>query len=495
MAAQAPGKIKAATNKRGKQLGCTVGKSYPCGAACFGIAEKCTKTLNQQAAQAASDLMSMLSGNKKKPAQQKQNIKNQVSKPTKNTNTTNTKPTGQFGQQKQHSDPKPKNKTLERPNSLDRPSFQSKKTNKREPNELEKKWHGTVFKDSPDLLKNVVNKVGAPRKISDNELSESSKNTAHYNRALQGMHMAAYKPGETRADTVYRHEFGHFLDHQASIKAREKRAKELGIDLNRITVENINKRDRQILTEAIQLRNSAGGSDLQGAIGLGYISSSKEGIKAFDADEKYLLDRKKNVTNKYLELAKKNGVEKGNSIETIKESKKMVEAEVLKAAKKRNQKVFELADNYFKNKPSIYADAYNEFRKRIEQGSIDRGKDPSLMLNNTKNAPLIAKIMRAAIMEDDEELIEFADRHIQEGGYQLGSDIAGSITANKVSRGHSDEYYSKKGRSSQNTEAFANIVAGYGSGEESFWNKYAKHLSPNGHEFVVKTLKDLSESN
>ena len=77
----------------------------------------------------------------------------------------------------------------------------------------------------------------------------------------------------------------------------------------------------------------------------------------------------------------------------------------------------------------------------------------------------------------------------------LAQDLIGSITTNKVGKGHSDEYYSRKlgsGREQQNVEAFANLISIYGSGNP-LAEEALKALSPNGFDFMKKTLKDSAE--
>lgn len=546
---QAKGKIKAAANKTGEQLGCSVGVSYPCGAACFGVHRPCSKNLSQQAAQAAQDLMDMLTHSASKSTTSKQ-VRPTVSKP-KTPTTTTAKPKSPAGAGASTKSPGVggtgsggasstgegkgkgfRSKTPQTPPTPDKPMATtnkpptsppvttspkktppatppvtpvtpktpptptSKSVNKppRQPNELEQKWHATVFKNSPETLKKVVDTVGAPRKLKDEELPPSHKTTSHYNAVKGGMHMnPKYTPGETRADTVYRHEFGHYLDHQASLKAREKKAKELGIDLQKLTQQNIQSGNPQILQEAERLRPETGGSGYHGSAGYGFISSSKEGVTAFSKDERRLVGRKVEASKKYIASAKKAGLEAETPKEAIQKGKELIESRILKMAGDRKQKVYQLAEDYFAKNPSIHADAYKEFKKRLEKQAADTGVDVGVLLNQKKHGFPIVKLMRSAIVQDDEGLAEFADGHIESGGYRLGNDLAGSITANKVSRGHDDDYYKKGGITAKNTEAFANLVAGYGYGEESFHNKYVKHLSPNGHKFVVDSLNSLLE--
>jgi hypothetical protein len=107
------------------------------------------------------------------------------------------------------------------------------------------KW-GDSYKNAPPLLKRVLDKLPYPGEIP----SDGTEGAYH----LRGqIHMGTFKPGVGRADSVWRHEYGHHLD------------RELGA-----------------------LRGGAGSP-------LGYISSSPEGTKAMQSDMRALNKAKKDA--------------------------------------------------------------------------------------------------------------------------------------------------------------------------------------------------------
>lgn len=366
------------------------------------------------------------------------------------------------------------------------------KANAPKHNEFGRAWSKAAFKDSPELLRKATELLDDPDEIKSETVAENRRKTSYYSPNTGGMHMAPhYSPGGEKANTTYRHEYGHFIDHQMSKLIREKRAKELGVNIEDLTPERIN-RDPKLAETAQMLADDTGGEGLRGATGLGLISSSKPAKEAYASDAENLIERKRQVSEKYLKAAQKAGGQYKNGDDAVAAGKREVERVIINEIKKRKQRLDQFADQYFKNKPSIHGDAYQEFRKRIEKEAIEQGLKPETLINSKEYRSDIVKLIRSAITKDDEGLIDFADTLIIPGGYKLGHDIAGSVTGNKVSAGHTDEYYQKGGVASQNTETFANILASYGYGEDSFHNKMAKHLTPKGHEFAMKTLQELA---
>lgn len=366
------------------------------------------------------------------------------------------------------------------------------KANAPKHNEFGRNWSKAAFKDSPELLRKATELLDDPDEIKSETVAENRRKTSYYSPNTGGMHMAPhYSPGGEKANTTYRHEYGHFIDHQMSKLMREKRAKELGVDVADLTPERIN-RDPKLAETAQLLADNTGGEGLRGAVGLGLISSSKPAKEAYASDAENLIERKRQASEKYLKAAQKAGGQYKDGDDAVKAGKQIFEKVIVKEIKKRNQKLDQFADEYFKNNSSIHSEAYQEFRKRIEKEAKEKGLKSEAMLNSKEYGAPVLSLIRSAMTKDDEGLIDFADRHIIPGGYMLGHDIAGSVTGNKVSKGHTDEYYQKGGVASQNTETFANILASYGYGEDSFHNRMAKHLTPKGHDFAMKTLQDLT---
>lgn len=365
------------------------------------------------------------------------------------------------------------------------------KANAPKHNEFGRNWSKAAFKDSPELLRKATELLDDPDEIKSETVAENRRKRSYYSPSTGGMHMAPhYSPGGEKANTTYRHEYGHFIDHQMSKLMREKRAKELGVNVEDLTPERINRNPKLIETAQL-LADDTGGEGLKGSIGLGLISSSKPAKEAFASDAENLMERKRQASERYMKIAQKYGGQYKDGDEAVTDGKQIFERTIAREIKKRNQNLSQFADDYFKANTTIHGDAYQAFRKRIEKEAKEKGLKPEQMINDKEYAGSVLSLIRSAMTKDDEGLIDFADRRIIPGGYMLGHDIAGSVTANKVSQGHADDYYKKGGVASQNTETFANILASYGYGEDSFHNRMAKHLTPKGHDFAMKTLQDL----
>ena len=385
-------------------------------------------------------------------------------------------------------------------------------------------WKGAWSK-APKDLQTILEAVDQPPKIDN-----PSKNTA-YCMKDRGITMGD-DTASTRANGVWRHEYGHWIDGQLNNKSAELNSKKpfnellekhsngqyknendlyKGLQSNDDFALDVKKKiSKEVLGETDGFVSEIKGKLSNIDKKQNYLSDSPEGNKAFLNDEKMLLDKQKKSESKFektydLEYekykaeisvwekvqtsttgSKPSQARIGEHIEHIKLINAIKEEATARASKKGKKN---LEKNIEAEKNKIIADKLKETLagKLILSGTENIEK---LFFNNTRR-----DLYNAIIdPENPVALAKALEKGLKDSA-GLADDLIGSITTNKIGSGHSDEYYTRtsgSGREAQNVEAFANLISIYGSGHP-LAEEALKALSPNGFDFMKKTLKDSAE--
>ena len=367
------------------------------------------------------------------------------------------------------------------------------KTDNREGKKTEfaEKWKKT-WESAPSDLKEVLRRIDEPGEIISNS------GTAFYNPNSSSINMNGYDPnanGSDRGASVYAHEYGHHIDYKAAEILGEKslnsKLKAEGIpSIGELRQLGDSDEDTSIYANSMsKIKKILGVEDsqlitLSDIVKLAnrseHISSSNEGKEAFNADDQRLneLDR----AGKSGKSQNDRDLRKSNLLDTTKE---IAKKKALVELRKKNKKITAL-------------DSSDAHRKLVAKYQREAALDilgnsntlvSKLITDKTDIVTINKLILDGVHPETIANLTEDylsnigknADGHVQ--------DLIGSITKNKVGKGHSDDYYESHAELT-NAEAFANIIALHRLGNPVI-NEVLDYLAPNGHKFVKKILKDL----
>ena len=382
-------------------------------------------------------------------------------------------------------------------------------------NDFAESWKG-AWNKAPKDLQVILDAVDQPPKV-DAPTSPTDVNA--YCRKGVGIFIGgAYQKDQGRANGTWRHEYGHWIDEQVNKLNVKSKAKEFNkfIDklsdgkykdeeefLSALTLakspEDAAFKIRRKMSEEVQNGSDSYLSEIKEKIvgtNTSYKSCSKEGNKAFKDDETILLDSHKEQVKKFenlydTEYSKyKNdiGVPAGFTLSKYELGLRIAKVKV------GQEIALEASKNMEKNKSIFQEEKYNSLKNRLEKSLAGRlllsgHESPESFFKNINQKDML----EAIVNPNSPVTIANALEKTLKDSEGLAGDLIGSITTNKVGRGHSDDYYAKMGnREGQNVEAFANLISIYGSGHP-LAVEALKALSPNGFAFMKDTLKTSAD--
>jgi hypothetical protein len=404
--------------------------------------------------------------------------------------------------------------------------------------EFAKKWGDASWSNTPKDVKAVIDSLPKPREILEEEARKTKSFEAGAfqmggGAGFSGIYMGTHQPnGLGRDNAVYRHEYGHHVDHMLSIEHRKER-----------TV--IDQRLKEVSGQLVSLyqRAKANVDDLADK----NPGASKE-VQQIWAE--YRKERKP-IDDEYNELSKRSN-ELWNTTDYASSSVRSLETmrqdgDRLKKAKANAQKkmqnelkaiLYDAYDSKTKTYDTLKLGPRQGFtskeRSAIEAfSSTGKGTAPSSIIRKVFDDKAIEELTRRRLNSElffNDEEIDLASmpkalRGIGErmnentpGGDMFKSDklnllmvarygdpssflnmaematghtgmvqdLSGSMTKNEIGRGHSDDYYSDETR--QSVETFANVFNFLSSGDP-LEVEISKYLAP-GYTKYVKSLLD-----
>jgi hypothetical protein len=193
------------------------------------------------------------------------------------------------------------------------------------------------------------------------------------------------------------------------------------------------------------------------------VSASEEGVKARKLDEKILKDTQPKAIYEGIKIDNDKTI-----LKAIKDSKS-----VLSSGLNPDHQIFDMSKNVYETSKSLVVES---IKKGLSMSPLERATFKQALYNVES---LSAKDLTGDPVYQAKQLDPSVSIMVQ--------DLFGSITKNKVGRGHSDNYY-KTNKGSQGKEAFANIIAIANSGDEKAIS-IAKKFAPNMWKFVMDSIK------
>lgn len=302
-------------------------------------------------------------------------------------------------------------------------------------NEMAQTWEKKAFANAPDDMKRAIAAINDPEVTTDSKV----QGNAYFLPGMGSVEMDSYDLNTPRGQSTWRHEFGHHLDWELS---------------------------------------NARGT---------FTSSSAAGRILFDKDRDRLVDDHNKVAAQYQELFERNRDSQiAKDLLSLPNADKVGMAWIAAQYAQRAggveldevrdsvdysqgfQAIEKHLDGVYEDLPEAYKEVYSRMK---DSGAHTRVIDSE-------------KLLRMGRYQDVELLAEFSDR--LRGGNNV-QDLVGSLTRNKVSRGHDDNYYAVN-ESRAYTEAFANLTDLHGSGDK-LDHLLAQHLAPKGYEYFKRRLE------
>ena len=282
-------------------------------------------------------------------------------------------------------------------------------------------------------------------------LNETGSGEYHY-FGLIWMGSHRFKKGSLNSQAVYRHEYGHHLDermfHWAIYRGHLKQAP---------------------------------------GVSRGFASATMEGSIAMNADDKFLKSMQNALIGKYVPdvPAKLSAARFDVAWDTARGAAfRSARNELLEEATAKGARV---------PKTHVTRLAIKHLEEAAEDGNTLARMWLQLMDETVapgRRATLEKYSVRAyaAVLENNPAMLANTLQAIDHPTMYLNLDLVGSITKNRVGRGHSNSYYNERRGYGQNTEAFANVNHAIDN-PDSVDYKFAELFAPKFTKFV----KDLME--
>lgn len=419
-------KSKRASKKRQEKPDCT-SKSQSCGFSCIEKNDQCQGKYNKNTPQA--------------------NFINSISKIVKSINplrsksesdgSTNTKQKAKVSIEKRKNTGQPQSDLA---NSLTNTKQRAKAaTEKRK--SVDRKFQGELtvlngsFSDSPEDLRGVINTF-PPVKTT------AHSSTSHYNHRNNEVKINTVylKDRSSRGISVYRHEYGHYLDRQIG--------KKLGRDADVTQSQGYRKNLLEDEKDILAKKNS----------------SDRRYQTVFDNNKEEIL-KDSDVQNSL------------NKFKIDKDNLNSKQKQIL--GKQFLSKSIRKEGNIDEQFSEIFSQSSSEFKMaNAIKDKKTRDLAKSNLLLNKDDPEVQAKLVESYLKSKFG--IDYAG-HAQ--------DLIGATTTNKVGKGHSDDYY-KRPNFMQGKEAFANITSLYATGDELVI-EYLRNTVPNQFKTYRGLLRGL----
>lgn len=371
--------------------------------------------------------------------------------------------------------------------------------------------YAASWSNAPDDLKSVIGAQPKPK-----ELSGTVERVAYFQSSMGGIYMNGYTPDHPQGEGVWRHEYGHHLDHElvaSAIALADKqiaaKRSEMGKgtrsiqEASKLSTEFLRLQNDRASLDKVRYTSSASGytrkvhndSDrlVKGrAQTLELMSTGYDKLSAYA--ESIRRDPKQRSEFTVIDKARIGGIPINvrNGARSLADYPDDDRLYYLRGFYKdyergqierdrhsdadENAHAAQWGDRHFEGRDDIYAQTWQEARRMGVE----------LTPGNT------ASLITADRFNDRELLVAFVDGKIASEDKMSGvtPDFIGSITLNKVGRGHSDDYYASS-PDNRYTETFANFVAMYGSGKP-YYNNLMNDLAPETYAAYRELIDDAA---
>lgn len=321
------------------------------------------------------------------------------------------------------------------------------------------RWEAS-WENSPAWVKAVISRIEPAGHLAPMEDS----NGAFLRRSR--IHMNGFTPDKIAAPEVWRHEYGHYIDRMLGIR----RAAAKGQVFEDRQWSFISSKDRRFDTSFKR--------DSGRLIAL----KAKANQERFNEVNKYLMGRQGRdgmVDRKLLEdlgfdvTDLPDRVVPFNVLIEQPDAKVKLAHEITYLLDRRKIN----GDAIARRAPKVWQTVYEQTKAAVKAGAP---KMDTAELN---------RFLAAMAVQDVEFLVEHLFNLTKRWAMDP-MDLVGSITRNKVSTGHSDEYYRIDGM--DRTETFANIIGLLGQPE--IGEDLVKYLSPENYKVVKKIFEEFTKS-